>query len=139
VDSFLSISRYPIVMKKFLIFILILGCAGGGIYIYLIQNGHTTESILNTPDKIDLSVNCSPIESLILTATAEVTINNSSIRNHKNVTVHITAYDKNGNIIKQKDTQFLRDLEPNGFLSKTITLPAKTVECDCVILDSNPE
>jgi hypothetical protein len=126
-------------MKKFLVFLLILACAGGGIYIYLIQNGHTTESILNSADKIDLSVDCSPIESLILTTTTEVTVNNSSLRNHKNVTVHVTAYDKNGNIIKQKDTEFLRDLGPDEFLSKTITLPAKTVECDCVILSSDPE
>lgn len=113
--------------------------AGGGIYIYLTQNGHNLESILNTPDKIDLSVNCSAVESLILTSTVEITVNNSSSRSHKNVTVHVTAYDKKGNIIKQKDPVFVRNLGPNASLSKTITLPAKTVECDCVILDSDPD
>ncbi|NOQ75556.1 MAG: hypothetical protein GQ574_26335 [Crocinitomix sp.] len=126
-------------MKKFLVFILLLALAGGGIYFYLIRNGHNMESILNTPDKIGLSVNCSAVESLILTSTVEITVNNSTSRNHKNVTVHVTAYDKKGNIIKQKDTVFARSLGPNASLSKTITLPAKTVECDCVILDSDPE
>ncbi|MFT5818842.1 MAG: hypothetical protein ACI8ZM_000063 [Crocinitomix sp.] len=126
-------------MKKFLVFILLLAMAGGGIYIYLTQNGHNLESILNTPDKIDLSVNCSAVESLILTSTVEITVNNSSSRSHKNVTVHVTAYDKKGNIIKQKDPVFVRNLGPNASLSKTITLPAKTVECDCVILDSDPD
>jgi hypothetical protein len=126
-------------MKKFFVFILILALIGGGIYIYLTRNGHNMESILNTPDKIDLSVKCSAIESLILTSTVEVTVNNSSSRTHKNVTVHVTAYDKNGNIVKQKDNTFSRTLGPNASLTKTITLPAKTVECDCVILDSDPE
>ncbi len=126
-------------MKKFFVFILILALAGGGIYFYLTQNGHNMESIMNTPDKIDLSVNCSAVESLILTSTVDVTVENSSSRTHKNVTVHVTAYDKKGNIIKQKDNTFARTLGPNASLSKTITLPAKTVDCDCVILDSDPQ
>lgn len=126
-------------MKKFFLFILILALVGGGFYIYLTQNGHTMESILNTPDKIDLSVNCSDVESLILATTVEVTVSNSSSRTHKNVTVHVTAYDNKGNIIKQKDNTFTRTFGPNASLSKTITLPAKTVECDCVVLDSDPE
>lgn len=126
-------------MKKFLIFLLTVALIGSGVYIYLIQNGHNLESIMNTPDKIDLSVNCDDMENLLLTTTVQVKVNNLSSRSHKDVKVKITAYDADGNIVKQKDISFLRELGPKGDMSKPVTLPAKTVSCDCVVLDSNPQ
>ncbi len=125
-------------MKKLFKFIVVIALIGAGIYIYMIQKGHNLESILNTPKKIELRVSCSDIENLLVTSTANLTVTNLYERTHTNVTVRITAYGSDGNILKQKNIVFERTLEPNGSLTKPILLPAKTKKCDCVILDSTP-
>lgn len=125
-------------MKKLFKFILVIAVIGAGVYIYMIQKGHNLESILNTPKKIELRANCSEIENLLVTSTVNLTVTNLFERTHNNVTVRITAYDNDNNIVKQKNIVFERTLEPNSSLSKPILLPAKTKKCDCVILDSNP-
>ncbi len=125
-------------MKKLFKFILVIAVIGAGVYIYMIQKGHNLESILNTPKKIELRANCSEIENLLVTSTVNLTVTNLFERTHNNVTVRITAYDKDDNIVKQKNIVFERTLKPNSSLSKPILLPAKTKKCDCVILDSNP-
>lgn len=126
-------------MKRLLIVLLTLALIGSGIYIYLIQNGHNLDSILNTPDKINLRVECSEVENLLLTSTVNIRVKNLSSRTHENVVIRITAYDKNGDIVKQKETTFLRTLEANESMTKPVTLPAKTSTCDCVVLDSDPK
>ena len=125
-------------MKKLFKFILVIALIGAGIYIYMIQKGHNLESILNTPKKIELRANCSEIENLLVTSTANLTVTNLFERTHNNVTVRITAYDKDDNIVKQKNIVFERTLEPNSSLSKPILLPIKTKKCNCVILNSSP-
>ncbi|MDO9399676.1 MAG: hypothetical protein Q7T79_03275 [bacterium] len=102
------------------------------------QNGHSLESILNTPKKIELRADCSEIENMLVTSTTNLIVTNLFERTHNNVIVSVTAYNKNSDIIKQKNITFERTLEPNGSLTKQVLLPAKTKSCDCIILDSNP-
>jgi len=123
-------------MKKVIIVILILFCVAGGVYIYLINTGHTNESLLNTPNKIALSVKCGSVENALVTSTVNVRVSNSSNRVHKGVTIRIVAYDKKRNVVREKETVFLRPLPKHGSLSKIVTLPAKTKTCDCVVLRS---
>lgn len=117
---------------------LVLALIGGGFYVYMVQKGHNLESILNTPKKIELKVECSEVENLLVTSTATLTITNLFERTHKNVTVRVTAYDKNDYVLKQKNITFENTLQPNGSLNKTILLPAKTKRCEGIIIDSNP-
>jgi hypothetical protein len=123
-------------MKNLIIGLLAIALVGSGIYIYMTKNGHTTESIMNTAKTINLEVDCTSIESKLLTAGVTVAVMNNSDDAYKNVEVRITAYDEAGDIVKQKNTTFLRDLEANGEFSKVVTVPAKTKSCDCVILNS---
>ncbi len=125
-------------MKKFLIILLILALLSAGAYIFLAKHGYDTNSILNTPQTINLSVSCSDVTNLLVTSEITVTVQNNSSRTHNDVTVRLTAYDGDNNIIKEKTTTFDRTLESNGTLSKSVTLPAKTKRCDCVIESSNP-
>jgi len=126
-------------MKKALIIILIIACLAGAVYIYLINTGHTNESILNTPNKIALNVKCGEVENMLVTSIVKLTVNNNSSREHKNVTIRVVAYDKKRNTIKEQETVFLRTLTSHGNLTKTVTLPAKTKSCDCVVLNSTPQ
>ncbi|NLP57216.1 hypothetical protein [Lutibacter sp. B1] len=126
-------------MKKPVKFVVVTLLIIAGVYIYMTQNGHNLESILNTPKKIELKADCSKIENLLLTSSTELTVTNLLGRTHNNVTVRITAYDSNNNILKQKNVVFERTLEPNGSLKKPVLLPAKTSKCDCIVLDSNPD
>ena len=123
-------------MKNLIIGLLAVALIGTGIYIYMTKNGHSTESIMNTAKTINLEVDCATIESKLLTAGVTVAVMNNSENTYKDVEVRITAYDEAGDIVKQKNTKFLRDLEAKGEFSKVVTVPAKTERCDCVILNS---
>lgn len=123
--------------KKWIVLLLI-ALIGAIAFIYLSQNGYNTNSILNTPETIDLSVNCSQVNNLLITSEVTVTVQNNSSRTHNDVTVRLTAYDENNNIVKEKTTTFERTLEPNGSLSKPVSLPAKAKRCDCVVESSHP-
>lgn len=103
------------------------------------KNGIKTDSILNTPETIDLTVNCSAVTNLLITSEVTVEVLNNSSRTHNDVTVRITGYDSNGNITKEKETTFNRTLSPNGSLSKPISMPAKTKTCNCALVSSNPQ
>ena len=94
---------------------------------------------MNIPQTIDLTVSCSEIGNFLVASETSVTVRNNSSRVHKNVTVRLTAYDKKGNIIKEKTTTFERVLEANSSLSKPVGLPAKAKRCDCIIESSNPQ
>lgn len=126
-------------MKKIIITLIIFAALLGGAYIYMNENGHTFESISNSPNKIGLSVNCGSVNNALATSTVSVKVNNNSSRTHNNVTIRIVAYDKKGNIVKEKETVFLRTLSKHGSLMKVVTLPAKAVSCDCVVLNSSPQ
>jgi len=124
-------------MKKIIIAVLAIGLLASGAYIYLSKNGYNSESILNMPNKFGLNVECTDIDNLLLTATIDLTVINNSSKTHENVVVHLTAYDKNGNILKQKDVKVKGKLKTNEELYKTATIPAKTEKCDCVIQSSD--
>ncbi len=126
-------------MKKIIIFVLLLTIICGGVYIYLNENGHTYNSIVNTRNTYDLDVTCNNLTNILVSSTVDVNVQNNSQRTHKNILVKITAYDKNGNIIKEKETQFLRDLNGFSSFSKIITLPSRTKSCNCILLNSTPE
>ncbi len=125
-------------MKKILIGLLVIALMAAIGYIVLQKKGYDTNSIINTPQTVDLSVTCSEPSNALITSVVNVTVQNNSSRTHNDVTVRLTAYDSDGNIIKEKTTTFDRTLEPNSSLSKPVTLPARTKRCDCVIESSNP-
>ena len=85
---------------------------------------------------IDLRANCSDVTRLLITATVNVEVENLTSRPHEKVTVKISAFDKNGDFIKDRYTTFDRTLPPNGTLSKPVLLPAKTHTCSCEIVSS---
>ena len=125
-------------MKNILIFLLLLALLAMGGYIFLAENGHNMESILNAPKRIALKVDCSAVEDLLVTSTVTVTVSNGSSYTHNNVRVKVTAYDEAGGVLKEKEALFSRSLPPDEKISKPITLPSQTQKCDCVILDSDP-
>lgn len=126
-------------MKKFLTNIVFIGLLIAVGYYFLKESGYNIDSILNKTKTYDVIAECSNIENLVLTSVTELTVTNNGAKNHKDVAVRVTAYDINGDIIKQKNVRFDRDLLPNSSMSKPITIPAKTEKCNCVILDSNPD
>lgn len=125
-------------MKKIFNFILVLALIGGGFYIYMTKNGHDHDSILNTLKKIELKVESSEVENLLVTSSTNVTVSNLFERTHNNVTVRLTAYDENNNIVRQKNIIFDESLEPNGSLTKLIFLPSRARRCECIVIDSTP-
>ncbi|MEN8186536.1 MAG: hypothetical protein ABFR05_05350 [Bacteroidota bacterium] len=123
-------------MRKFISNIIIIGLLLAVGYYWLAENGYNLEAILNKPKTIRLKAECSDIENLVLTSVTELTISNSGNSNYNEVTVRVTAYDENDDIIKQKNVVFNRILQSKGILSKPITLPVKAIKCNCVILNS---
>lgn len=126
-------------MKNFLSNVVVIGLIIAVGYYFLKENGYNLESILNKTKTIELRADCSNIENLVLTSVTELTVLNSGDENHNSVTVRITAYDQNNDIIKQKNVRFERILKAKGRLSKLVTLPSRTMKCNCVILNSNQE
>ena len=106
-------------MKKLVILLIIVVVALAG-YIFLQNNGIKTDSIINIPNTIDLTVNCSSVNNLLITSEVTVDVANNSSRTHHDVTVRVTGYDKNGNITKEKVTTFDRTLEPNASFSLSL-------------------
>jgi hypothetical protein len=125
-------------MKKIFKFLIVITLIGVGFYVYMAQNGHNLDSILNTPKKIELRVKSSKVENFIVTSSTNITVNNLFKRRHNNVTVRVTAYDKNNYIVKQKNVTFEETLKPNGSLIKLVFLPAKARRCETIVIDSNP-
>jgi uncharacterized protein YcfL len=126
-------------MKKTLITLLVIVLISAIAYIIMQKNGIKIDSIINTPETIDLTVRCSAVNNLLITSEVTVEVLNNSSRTHNNVTVRITGYDEYGTIIRNKETTFDRTLAPNGSLTKLITMPAKTKTCNCELVSSNPE
>jgi hypothetical protein len=125
-----------IIVKKILKLSLFLIIISGICYFILKENGFNLDSILNKSKTYELYAECPKIENLLLTSVTGLRVTNNGGKIHKDVKVRITAYDKNGDIVKQKSVEFFRNLHPYKSFSKVITLPTKTKKCDCVVLDS---
>ncbi|GAB3957844.1 hypothetical protein GCM10028805_51320 [Spirosoma harenae] len=121
---------------KALVRLLLLVIVIGGIVLYFVsQRNHTSFS----PSTIDLSVDCSDVENVLVTSTVDVVVENFSSRSHKDISVKLIAYNKDGEVIKEKFTTFSRTLAPKGRFDKPVTLPADTKRCDCKVVSSHPE
>ncbi|WP_080060036.1 hypothetical protein [Spirosoma aerolatum] len=121
-------------MKSLIRVILVLLVIGGVIAIVISQRNHTVLSA-NT---IDLRVDCSDIDNVLVTSSVNVAVQNLSSRSHNDISVKIRAYDEAGNLLKEKYTTFSRMLPPKSIFDKPVTLPAKTKRCDCQIVSSHP-
>lgn len=121
--------------KTILLTILVIGIIAFCALSFFSQQNNTSL----TPETIDLTVDCSNVSDLLVTASVDVNVTNLSSRNHNDVSVKITAFDESGNNIKEKYTTFERTLPANGNLSKPVLLPASTSRCECELVSSNPE
>lgn len=121
-------------MKAF-IRLLVLILVIGGITLYVVSRLNNTSF---TPQTIDLSVDCSELDDVLVTSTVNVVVKNLSSRSHSDVSVKIRAFDEAGNVLKEKYTTFTRTLAPNSTFDKPVTLPAATKRCDCKIVSSHP-
>jgi len=129
-------------MKKLGTIILAIALLAAIAYIYLLQNGYDIKTLFDKPKtaikRIELRANCSPVQNLLVTSTVDVKVKNFLNRFHNNVTVRVTAYDKNNKIIKKKNVVFEETLLPKDSLVKPILLPAKARTVKCVFLKSTP-
>ena len=117
-------------LRLLLIIVLI-----GGVVLYVVSLRNNTSF---TPQTIDLAVECSDLNNLLVTSTVTVDVRNLSARSHSAIAVNVTAYDEAGNVLKEKNTTFTRTLLPNSRFDKPVTLPAETKRCDCKIVSSHP-
>lgn len=121
-------------MKAFFRLLLIVVVLGG-IILYVVSR-HNNTSL--SPQTIDLQVDCSDLENILVTSTVNVSVKNLSSRSHNDISVKLVAYDKEGKMLKEKYTTFSRTLSPNSIFDKPVTLPAETKRCDCKIVSSHP-
>ncbi len=120
---------------KSLVRIILLVVVLGGIALFVISRQNNTSLSAST---IDLSVDCSDVENVLVTSTVNVAVRNLSTRSHKDISVKIVAFDEGGTMLKEKYTTFSRTLDPKSVFDKPVTLPAETKRCDCKIVSSNP-
>ncbi len=116
---------------RLLVFVLLIG----GIVLYVVSRHNNTSF---TPQTIDLTVDCSDLENVLVTSTVNVVVKNLSSRSHDDVSVKVVAFDEAGKVLKEKYTTFSRTLSPNSNFDKPVTLPAETKRCDCQIVSSHP-
>lgn len=121
-------------MKAFLRLLLLI-IVLGGIILYVVSLRNNTSF---TPQTIDLTVDCSDLNNLLVTSTVNVVVKNLSSRSHNDVSIKIKAFDEAGNLLKEKYTTFTRTLAPSSIFDKPVTLPPATKRCDCKIVSSHP-
>ncbi|QHV94947.1 hypothetical protein [Spirosoma endbachense] len=121
-------------MKALIRLLLIVVVIGGIALYFMSQYNHTSF----TPQTIDLTVDCSEVDNVLVTSTVNVVVENLSSRSHNDISVKITAFDESGKLLKEKYTTFSRTLSPNSSFDKPVTLPAETKRCDCKIVSSHP-
>lgn len=121
-------------MKAFIRLLLIVVVIGG-VILYIVSKQNNTSL---SPQTIDLSVDCSDLDNVVVASSVNVSVRNRSLRSHSDISVKLTAYDKSGNILKEKYTTFSRTLLPSSFFDKPVALPAGTKRCDCKIVSSHP-
>ena len=120
---------------KALLRLIVLIVVIGGIALFVVSKLNNTSLTTQT---IDLSVDCSELDNVLVTSTVNVVVKNHSSRSHNDVSVKIIAYDEGGQVVKEKYTTFTRTLAPNSNFDKPVTLPATTKRCDCQIVSSHP-
>lgn len=125
-------------LKRVSLTFLILLLIGATGIIILQQQGHNLNSILNTPQTINITATCSEVTNLLLKSETTLTITNSSSNSFDNVTVRVISYDRNNNKIEEKLVSFSRTLPPNSFLSKPVFVSTKTVRCESIVENSSP-
>ena len=118
-------------LVRIVLFVVILG----GITLFVISRQNNTSFL---PETIDLTVDCSNLDNILVTSTVNVAVQNLSNRSHKDISVKIVAYDDAGKILKEKYTTFSRKLDPKSIFDKPVTLPAETKRCDCKVVSSHP-
>ncbi|GAB3996708.1 hypothetical protein GCM10028807_39950 [Spirosoma daeguense] len=121
-------------MRALIRLLLIILVVGGVILYFVTQRNNTSFS----PKTIDLSVDCSELDNVLVTSTVNVVVRNFSSRTHSDISVKLVAYDASDKVIKEKFTTFSRTLSPNSTFDKPVTLPAETKRCDCKIVSSHP-
>lgn len=121
-------------MKALFRILVVVLLIGGALYLFTRINNTSLK-----PETIDLTVECPPVDDMLVTATVDVTVSNLSSRSHKDVSVKIIAYDENDSVLKEKYTTFERTLSPHASFSKPVTLPVRTQRCSCEVVSSNPE
>ncbi len=126
-------------MKGLVRLLLVVLLLAGALYAYMLYSGENVDSLLNTPKRIEIQTDCSEIEDMLLKSVVSLKIKNNFNRLHSGVKVRITGYDENGEIVKTKVVELLRELQPNQELIKPVILPAGVQSCDCVVIDSNTE
>lgn len=119
-------------MKSLISLLLTLIVIGGiGLFVFSRWNHSSL-----TPQTVDLAVDCSEINNVLVTSTVNVTVKNLSSRPHNNVSVKIDAFDGAGNRLKEKYTTFTRTLLAKSLFDKPVTLPPATKRCDCTIVSA---
>ncbi|UFH53035.1 hypothetical protein [Spirosoma sp. KNUC1025] len=118
-------------LVRLILFIVVIG----GIVLYVLSKRNNTSF---TPQTIDLAVDCSELENMLVASTVNVDVKNLSSRSHSNISVQIRAFDGEEKLLKEKFTTFSRTLLPNSQFDKPVTLPAGTKRCDCKIVSSHP-
>lgn len=116
--------------------VLALGVVGTVVFL-LNKKGHDYKSITNLPETVALSIDCSQIEPGLLNKMVGVEITNRSNTTKSNVFVRVTAYDKNGKKIKEKEKLVWREVPANSSIVKPMTMPLRTVDCECVIVSAD--
>jgi hypothetical protein len=120
---------------KVLLRILLIVVILGGVALFVVSRQNNTSLF---PSTIDLSVDCSDVQNVLVTSTVNVAVHNLSKRSHKDISVKIVAFDAGGKVLKEKYTTFSRKLDPQSIFDKPVTLPAETKRCDCKIVSSHP-
>ena len=120
---------------KALIRLLLIVVVIGGVVLYVVSRKNNTSF---SPQTIDLAVDCSDLDNMLVTSSVNVSVRNQSLRSHSDISIKLTAFDKSGNILKEKFTTFSRTLLPSSYFDKPVALPAGTKRCDCKIVSSRP-
>ena len=107
----------------------------GGVALFIMSRQNNTSLL---PETIDLTVDCSNLDNILVTSTVNVAVQNLSSRSHRDISVKIVAFDESGKVLKEKYTTFSRKLDPKSIFDKPVTLPAETKRCDCKIVSSHP-
>ena len=82
---------------KALLRLLLIIIVIGGIILYVVSLRNNTSF---KPQTIDLAVDCSDLNNLVVTSTVNVDVRNLSSRSHSAISVKITAFDEAGNVLK---------------------------------------
>jgi phenylalanyl-tRNA synthetase beta subunit len=107
----------------------------GGIILFVVSRFNNTSL---SPQTIDLAVDCSELDNVLVAKAVNVAVRNLSSRSHSDVSVKVVAVDEAGTVVQEKFTTFSRTLRPNSRFDKPVTVPAATKRCDCTIVSSHP-